>query len=120
MGTSTGQQYPLSIQAKLPLISTARSKGQFKPPKRALPQEETDSSMADDELRSIYKVRIKVSNVSSYLCSSPPQECDSAMCTNGGTGSNQISSNSWLSKRRKLDTSEADFTSSLETKVVSR
>ena len=72
MGTSTGQQYPLSIQAKLPLISTARSKGQFKPPKRALPREETDNSMADDELRSIYEVRIKF-NVLSHFCSSLPR-----------------------------------------------
>ena len=60
MGTSTGQQYPLSIQAKLPLISTARSKGQFKPPKRALPRDETDSSIDDNELRSIYEVRLEV------------------------------------------------------------
>ena len=56
MGTSAGRLYPLSIQAKIPLASTARSKGQFKPPKRARPRDEIDSSMADEELRSIYDV----------------------------------------------------------------
>ena len=64
MGTSSGRHYPLSVQAKLPLISTARSKGQFHPPKRARPMEEIDSSLADNELRSIYEARMKISTLS--------------------------------------------------------
>lgn len=119
MGTSTGQQYPLSIQAKLPLISTAQSKGQFKPPKRALPREETDNSMADDELRSIYEVSIKVT-MFCFMFVVASQECDSSPCTSGGSGSNRMSSDGWLSKRRKCDISEANLTSSPKPKVVSQ
>lgn len=57
MGTTAGRHYPLSIQAKLPLTSSSQSRGQFKPPKRSRPREETDSSMDDEQLRSLYDVR---------------------------------------------------------------
>ena len=56
MGTTAGRHYPLGIQAKLPLSSSSKSKGQFKPPKRSRPLEETDGSIDDQQLLSIYDV----------------------------------------------------------------
>ena len=50
------RQYPVAIQARLTtLMSTEGTKRQFKPPKRLhQPMEETDTSLKDEELQSMY------------------------------------------------------------------
>ena len=128
MGTA-GRQYPLSIQAKLPLVSTAKSKRQFKPPKRALPREETDSSVGDEVLRSIYEVWTEGDVISfiiksilsppppthTHIHSLTPQDSDA-----GNTSSDVMSSDGWLSKRRRRDISEVDRSPASETTVISQ
>ena len=77
MGTIVGRQYPLSIQAKLPLTSSSQSRGQFKPPKRSRPREETDGSMDDEQLRSLYDVCLNLTactNAPEIIFASSPKD----------------------------------------------
>lgn len=49
-----GKNYPLAIQAKLPLTSSEKSKDQFRAPKRVLLTFKDEEMLAEDDLCSMY------------------------------------------------------------------
>ena len=53
---SSNKNYPLTIQAKLPLVSTEKSKQPFRAPKRKPPplKDDDEDSLGEQELCSMY------------------------------------------------------------------
>lgn len=50
---SANQQYPMAIQAKLPLPTSARLSKPFKPPSKSR-ERGSDATLPNDELRNLY------------------------------------------------------------------